>query len=419
MLEPSSFPSGAPPKTAGPHSIPSRPDHHVHFYEDDASLLTLVSRFLVEGLAGGQPIIVIATPEHQDAFIRDVTSRGFDVDAARDAGQLLLMDAEETLSQFMIDGMPDENRFEATLGALIEQRLQGQNGATLRAYGEMVNLLWKEERRTAAIRLEEQWHRLAGRHPFTLLCAYAIGPFFNVGDAEPSLDDVCRAHTYITPTSALTNTRPADRQRVARTLLEHHARALETEVEHRRQFEAALRSVLAERESIDTKLREAEQQLRDFVENAVDGMHWVDPDGTILWANAAELNLLGYARDEYIGRHIRDVHADRATGEDILVRLERNETLRDYPARLRCKDGSIREVLINSSAYWRNGEFVHSRCIMRDVTEQKEMDGRRQRATRQLAAEHALARIFADARSLGQLAPALLKATAEFGDWQV
>ncbi|HYG83018.1 MAG TPA: PAS domain S-box protein, partial [Pyrinomonadaceae bacterium] len=100
-------------------------------------------------------------------------------------------------------------------------------------------------------------------------------------------------------------------------------------------------------------------------------MHWVGPDGIILRANKAELALLGYERDEYIGRHIASFHVDESAIEDILARLRRDETLRDYAARLRCKDGSIKHVLIDSSVFRKDDRFVHTRCFTRDVTERR------------------------------------------------
>jgi two-component system, cell cycle sensor histidine kinase and response regulator CckA len=117
-------------------------------------------------------------------------------------------------------------------------------------------------------------------------------------------------------------------------------------------------------------LRRREQELSDFFENAAVPIHWVGPDGTILRVNQAELDLLGFRRDEYVGRNIAEFHADQPVIQDILGRLTAGEVLHDYPARLRCQDGSIKEVLIDSSAYFQDGRFVHSRCFARDVTHQ-------------------------------------------------
>ncbi|MBA3239751.1 MAG: PAS domain S-box protein, partial [Acidobacteria bacterium] len=119
------------------------------------------------------------------------------------------------------------------------------------------------------------------------------------------------------------------------------------------------------------ELRLRERELADFIENAPLGLHWVGADGTILWANEAELELLGYTRDEYVGRNITEFHADRDVIDDILRRLTNKETLHDYEARLRCKDGSVRHVLINSNVMWKEDKFVHTRCFTRDITERK------------------------------------------------
>ncbi|HET6837787.1 MAG TPA: PAS domain S-box protein [Gemmatimonadales bacterium] len=130
------------------------------------------------------------------------------------------------------------------------------------------------------------------------------------------------------------------------------------------------------------ELRAREEELKDFLENASVAIHWAGPDGTILRANQAELDLLGYGLDEYVGRNIRKFYADPAVIEDILSRLARGEVLHDYPASVRSKDGSIRDVLIDASVYFRDGQFVHTRCFTRDVTAQRAAE----QATQRLAA---------------------------------
>ncbi len=122
--------------------------------------------------------------------------------------------------------------------------------------------------------------------------------------------------------------------------------------------------------------------LEDFFEHGVVGLHLVDADGAILRANRADLDMLGYSADEYIGRPIQDFHADQAVVTDILGRLLSGESLDKYPARLKHRDGSDRHVLISSSALIRDGQFVHSRCFTIDVTDQvaAENDLRRSQA---------------------------------------
>ena len=141
-----------------------------------------------------------------------------------------------------------------------------------------------------------------------------------------------------------------------------------------------------ERKGAEDELRRSEQELADFFENATVGLHWVGADGIILRANRAELELLGYSREEYVGRPIADFHADEATICDILDRLQAGEELHEYPARLRCKDGSIKDVLIDSSVLFRDEQFVHTRCFTRDVTESKRSEAALREAQRRFEA---------------------------------
>jgi PAS domain S-box-containing protein len=116
-----------------------------------------------------------------------------------------------------------------------------------------------------------------------------------------------------------------------------------------------------------------EAELQDFVENANICMHWVDEHGFIRWANRAELDMLGYSADEYIGHHITEFHLHRHKIDDILNRLRCNEKLHKYESELVCRDGSVKTVQINSSVYRDHGKFIHTRCITIDVTEEKRL----------------------------------------------
>jgi PAS domain S-box-containing protein len=156
-----------------------------------------------------------------------------------------------------------------------------------------------------------------------------------------------------------------------------------------------------------------EQDLRDFLENTTEALHWVGPDGIVKWVNQSELEMLGYTRDEYIGHHIAEFHADREAIDDILSRLRRNESLRSHPARMRHKDGSIKDVLIDSSVLWRQGEFIHTRCVTRDVTGLKRDDEQRARAERYLKVQFGVTRALADAVSLADAAPRILETLSE------
>ena len=172
----------------------------------------------------------------------------------------------------------------------------------------------------------------------------------------------------------------ADRQQTARALRKSNEE-LESRVESRTQelteANEALRIEIAERRRVADELRRSQQELADFFENAAVGLHWMGPDGTILRANRAELNMLGYEREEYVGHDIAEFHADPEAMQEMFTHLARRETLVDYPAKLRARDGSIRDVLIDSNVLWEADRFIHARCFTRDITEAKQVEEQR------------------------------------------
>ena len=128
---------------------------------------------------------------------------------------------------------------------------------------------------------------------------------------------------------------------------------------------------ITEQKRVENALRHSERKLADFFDNATVGLHWVGPDGLIIKANNTELEMFGYSSEEYLGHHIAEFHVDQLAIHNILHRLSCGETLREYPARIRRKDGSILDVLINSSGLFEDGKYIHSRCFTRDVSDSK------------------------------------------------
>ena len=341
-------------------------DHFVRFYDDDSHLYKTVGRFLREGLECGEAVVVIATPEHRVGFEATLAEAGVDVPMAKERGDVLVLDAEETLRRFLVGdlagGVLEPDAFTRVVGGLVEKAAMGLVPRKVRAYGEMVALLFKQGNIEATVGLEELWNGLARTHTFQLCCAYALADFNRASHLEP-FRRVCAVHTHVVPAESYdvrADARDRDRQLAA---LQQRAAALEGEVAHRREVE-------------DT-LRQRDRELTDFLENATEGLHWVGPDGVILWANRAELELLGYSRPEYVGHHVSRFHVDAVVASDILERLANDEALHGYEARLRAKDGSIKHVLINSSVYREDGRFVHSRCFIRDITGWKEAQAER------------------------------------------
>ncbi|HUQ75661.1 MAG TPA: MEDS domain-containing protein [Burkholderiales bacterium] len=175
---------------------PALGDHIVQTYQDHQFLADAVGEYIGSGLRSGDAAVIIARPAHRAAFTRRLAREGIDVNGAIAAGQLRLFDAEETLARFMCAGMPDWDAFRALIGGIIaELRLQY---GTVRAYGEMVDILWQDGRRDAAIRLEEHWNELGELQTFSLLCAY----YMDALDTEAyggALERVCKVHSHLIP----------------------------------------------------------------------------------------------------------------------------------------------------------------------------------------------------------------------------
>ena len=169
---------------------------------------------------------------------------------------------------------------------------------------------------------------------------------------------------------------------------------------------------VTERKKAEAAFRRTEMELTDFFENATIGLHWVDPAGIVIRVNQAELDLLGYSREEYVGHHINEFYVDPQVSEDILRRLKADELLRDYEARMRCKDNSIKYVRINSSGYWEEDRFCHSRCFTRDITDRKRTESR-------LALQYAVTRILAECTDFTEAMQQVLRAACENLDWDL
>src|SRR5688572_15254278 len=168
--------------------------HAVQFYAEESELFSTVGTFLSEGLVAGHPAIVIATPNHNAGIQDALSAHLIDVTRARHLGDLVMLDADDTLGTFMHNGRPDKILFQRHVGALMEQTMRGRGRMPLRAYGEMVDVLWRRDQADAAIRLEVLWNDLATMYSFSLLCGYAIGSFYK---ETSRIEEICDEHTHV------------------------------------------------------------------------------------------------------------------------------------------------------------------------------------------------------------------------------
>ncbi len=229
--------------------------HAVQFYENDHFLEAAVADYLADGLKAAEAVVVIATPGHRESFTLRLKSKGFDPDALALSGQLTMLDARETLSSFLVQSMPQRAAFVEKVGAVIDSCARLVNGAPVRAYGEMVDLLWKDGNIEGAVQLEGFWNELQQSGKFSLLCAYALGNFYK-GNHGIDFQRVCQAHSHVLPTESYLELDEAARMREVSSL-QQRARSLESEVEHRTELEQRLRIALAAKIQAEEQLRRA------------------------------------------------------------------------------------------------------------------------------------------------------------------
>ena len=178
---------------------PARPwqaRHDVQFYDGEALLASSVAGFLAEGIRSAQPAIVIATPAHARLIREELRSRGIDVDTLG-TKNLMWLDARDCLASIMEGGRPSAELFDATVGNVFEKVTSDRRYVTIRAFGEMVDLLWRDGKTQAAIELEELWNGLASRYSFALLCAYAASSLDPADMA--GLERICARHSHVLP----------------------------------------------------------------------------------------------------------------------------------------------------------------------------------------------------------------------------
>ncbi|MDB4952533.1 MAG: Two-component hybrid sensor and regulator [Myxococcales bacterium] len=209
-----------------------RHGHSVQFYETDNFLCDQVAAFLAAGLAAGDGVVVIASEPHRTALIERLAERGFDVDVFVRNEQFALLDAQDILRTFMAGSAPDPDRFMTVLGPVIELVRDRSPSKRVRAYGEMVDVLWQAGNIAAASRLEDLWGELAESRNFALLCAYTMAGFYKEPSAE-AFADVCKHHDGVGPFELAEGTAkgPAFEQ----------VQALSAEIARRQAVEAELR----------------------------------------------------------------------------------------------------------------------------------------------------------------------------------
>jgi hypothetical protein len=166
-------------------------EHVVQIYENDEVFLDLLTGFVTGGIIANECVIVIATNSHLKGLEKCLSNLNYNVSDLISETRYVPLDAEQTLSKFMINGWPDENLFNQMVSEVIEKAKK--NGRKVRAFGEMVAILWAKGHVGATVRLEQLWNKFCEQEAFCLFCAYPQNGF--TSDASESVMHICGAHS--------------------------------------------------------------------------------------------------------------------------------------------------------------------------------------------------------------------------------
>jgi PAS domain S-box-containing protein len=337
----------------------SASEHFVQFYESEVFLLDSLSEFVGTGLSAGDACIVIATKAHRDSLEERLKAKGLNLAAALTRGEYIALDAVETLATFMVDGSPNSGRFLEVIGGIFTQA--GKDRPCIRAFGEMVALLWEEGNQAGAIHLEELWNELARTHSFSLFCAY---PMHGFGKAAHSalFSQIGTHHTRVIPAESYNALASPDERLRTITLLQQKAASLEAEIMERKVAEKALRI--------------SEIRYRRLFEAARDGVLILDPrTRKILDANPFMEELLGYTHEELIGKELFEIglHKDEQANQDAFRRLQENHYIRYEDLPLKTKTGEKRDIEVVANLYEEEDKPIIQYNI-RDISARKKLD---------------------------------------------
>jgi anti-sigma regulatory factor (Ser/Thr protein kinase) len=167
----------------------------VSFYDHDRELIDVLARYVGDGLAVGERVVVVATAAHRLELDDALVALGLDPARARRTGYYLALDADAILETFMRGDAPDPHLFVRHVGTIVTHA--AADGTPVRVFGEMVALLWAEQNATGAMRLEELWNAVAEEAEFALLCAYPTADLHGARLAD--VRSICAAHSSLQP----------------------------------------------------------------------------------------------------------------------------------------------------------------------------------------------------------------------------
>jgi hypothetical protein len=166
-------------------------EHIVQIYESDEVFLDALTGFVGGGIKTNESVIVIASQAHLNSLHERLNSYAIRVDDLISEERYIPLDADLILSKFMVNNWPDEELFIKTVASLMGSLRK--HDRPIRAFGEMVAILWAKGNSGATVYLEHLWNRFCEKAAFCLFCAYPKNGFTE--DMNSSMQHICSAHS--------------------------------------------------------------------------------------------------------------------------------------------------------------------------------------------------------------------------------
>ena len=127
-----------------------------------------------------------------------------------------------------------------------------------------------------------------------------------------------------------------------------------------------------------TACKSSEKKLRMFsaaIEEAVEGLQIVDLEGNILYSNKAAGSIYGYSPEELVGRHMREMNADREFATRVIIPKARETGRWSGELMAVHKDGRTFPVWLSTSVVKsENGRPITMITSLQDITERKQAE---------------------------------------------
>ena len=169
-------------------------DHFVQFYRTDEYLIECLASYVADGIWSGESVVVIVTEAHREALKRRLRLKGVSISSGDSRRRLAALDAEELLAKFVSKKGFDLKSFREAITPLIVKA--GAGNTPVRAFGEMVAVLWARGEEKIALELEDAWNQLQREYDFRLFCAYPSSSV-EINPKNQGFTRICAAHSRV------------------------------------------------------------------------------------------------------------------------------------------------------------------------------------------------------------------------------